>query len=315
MKNLYTIKFASIFILLFITCFCEAQPFAPVGAKWYYTRGKTYNLSTMECVGDTLIGSLLFRKVKVISYKNPQSKRLESMEYLWGNKDSILYYNYHHGNIFKLYDFTKDSGSLVVVHEGMFKPTDAFQIDLWNKDSIDGYSYIVGKKDSIYVNDVWINRQVIHYKDYTAWRMDTRNLSYISPILGSTGYFFGSYTGASVAESDDILRCYDDGDINFKNVHYLQGTCDAISTGTTDLNIERNQLNIYPNPVNQTLMVQWLQNMYINSVSVYNLNGQLILSEKSTLNGIDVSMLSGGVYYVTITTNNGSVYRSKFVKL
>ncbi|MBW7844500.1 MAG: hypothetical protein H3C45_02415, partial [Bacteroidia bacterium] len=222
--------------LLIICCWLmlaqsQAQNFAPIGAKWYYTRGKTNNLNTMEVVSDTTINNLVFKKVKVTSFRDNYTKRLECFEYLSGNNDSILYYNYYHNQVFKLYDFLKKPGDTVVVHESKFKATDAFQSELWGIDSIVGLKYLIDNVDSVMIDQKFERRQIIKQlgNNTNSWRLNTRSLTYAINRIGSLGYFWGAFVGGSVAESDDILRCYSDSNTSYKNPDYLHPDCDLIT--------------------------------------------------------------------------------------
>lgn len=75
----------------------------------------------------------------------------------------------------------------------------------------------------------------------------------------------------------------------------------------------KNNFSIYPNPVNNVLNVTMKNEININSVSITDLNGRVILLSNSTNTSIDVSNLSSGVYFVSIETNEGKG-TSKFVK-
>jgi photosystem II stability/assembly factor-like uncharacterized protein len=68
---------------------------------------------------------------------------------------------------------------------------------------------------------------------------------------------------------------------------------DVLGTNEFDLN----NITVYPNPVNTVLNVSAVDT--VNKVEVYNVRGQLLLSEsKSAITSIDMSNLSNGVYFV-----------------
>jgi hypothetical protein len=74
--------------------------------------------------------------------------------------------------------------------------------------------------------------------------------------------------------------------------------------------IEENQLalsgtRIYPNPVSNTL--HFISTT--NSVSIFDLNGKLILSANNNTSAIDISMLGEGVYFIDLDG-----VKSKFIK-
>ena len=70
-----------------------------------------------------------------------------------------------------------------------------------------------------------------------------------------------------------------------------------------------NTIKIYPNPSSSLISID---NMSVKIVKIFNLRGQLLLTERNT-NQINVETLSKGVYLLSIQTKNG-LYSSKFVK-
>lgn len=77
-----------------------------------------------------------------------------------------------------------------------------------------------------------------------------------------------------------------------------------------DFNID-SIIQVYPNPVVETLQVKIPQSLVLNAIKIYNLNGQLVLVEKS--NQMNVNELSKGHYFVIIETNKGAIVK-KIIK-
>ncbi len=76
--------------------------------------------------------------------------------------------------------------------------------------------------------------------------------------------------------------------------------------------INANGLNIFPNPVNQTLFISNVE--MVKQVNIRDLSGKLILiNNKVTAAGIDVSFLNSGAYVIELLTANG-VQNAKFIK-
>ncbi|WP_341200690.1 FG-GAP-like repeat-containing protein [Croceibacter atlanticus] len=74
------------------------------------------------------------------------------------------------------------------------------------------------------------------------------------------------------------------------------------------------QLNVYPNPTHQYLYVEGLQNDTKNtSLQIVDVQGKQVNNVKLNSNRVDVSQLSNGIYFATITINNQS-QTLKFVK-
>ncbi|MCR4965084.1 MAG: T9SS type A sorting domain-containing protein [Bacteroidales bacterium] len=86
------------------------------------------------------------------------------------------------------------------------------------------------------------------------------------------------------------------------NVQVLDGT------GIAENNAE---FKLYPNPVHSTLNIATDEN--IESVEIYNMQGQLLMVEKSNMNTINVGSLASGNYFARIITANGTTTQ-KFTK-
>lgn len=72
-----------------------------------------------------------------------------------------------------------------------------------------------------------------------------------------------------------------------------------------------NSIRIFPNPVTNILYVESPAN--ITTIEVYDLTGKLIFTKALNKNQIDISPLAKGLYFIKLTTEEGSVVR-KFVK-
>ena len=83
-----------------------------------------------------------------------------------------------------------------------------------------------------------------------------------------------------------------------------------IELGVEDLN--KFSISINPNPVSETLFVT-SEGRPIQSISVYSITGERVLSEIATTNQIDVSGLKAGLYFAEIATSEGKSMQ-KFIK-
>ena len=65
--------------------------------------------------------------------------------------------------------------------------------------------------------------------------------------------------------------------------------------------------NIYPNPVENQLVISSEEN--IETISIYALNGVMVYSGEYNAEGVDVSDLNAGVYFVNVKTESYDVTR------
>ncbi|WP_147676232.1 T9SS type A sorting domain-containing protein [Algibacter pacificus] len=81
--------------------------------------------------------------------------------------------------------------------------------------------------------------------------------------------------------------------------------------GINDVVLNKDTVKLYPNPVSDRLFIT--SEELIESVSIYTINGQLVKQSNTTINGIDVSNLSSGLYLLNIKSNSTSLSK-KFLK-
>ena len=81
------------------------------------------------------------------------------------------------------------------------------------------------------------------------------------------------------------------------------------TTGLNDLYATNNTIDVYPNPTSNQINFSVLTNVQLTSVT-----GQII-ADKKNVNLLDLSDQPTGIYFLTLTNNNGQVVqRSKIVK-
>ncbi|NHN24472.1 T9SS type A sorting domain-containing protein [Flavobacterium jejuense] len=73
------------------------------------------------------------------------------------------------------------------------------------------------------------------------------------------------------------------------------------------------QFTLYPNPVKDVLHFNSKENLEIQSVEIYNMLGQIVISVPNASKSIDVSSLTNGDYFVKVNTEKGSA-TTKLIK-
>jgi len=87
-----------------------------------------------------------------------------------------------------------------------------------------------------------------------------------------------------------------------------------VELGTKDFEFN-NYFTIYPNPTSGVLNITSKQNIAMQSISIYNVLGQIVVSVPNTkgVNSVDVSSLSTGNYFIKVVSDKG-ISNTKFVK-
>lgn len=134
---------------------------------------------------------------------------------------------------------------------------------------------------------------------------------------GVWDYGFTRIQSDSLNFTDDAkirFRCVgsaNDDAIYIKDVGiYVRG---SNLTGISDQSRSEDEIWVYPNPVNSTLFIK-KDNHISCYYSIINSVGQVILQDELDGNGVDVSFLQQGVYYINIKVQNGEVVTRKFMK-
>ncbi len=74
-------------------------------------------------------------------------------------------------------------------------------------------------------------------------------------------------------------------------------------------------ISIYPNPVADLLFINTTTDVQIETFNFYDVAGQLVqVSTDNWVEGIDVSNLQGGTYFIEIRLDNGVIFTEKFIK-
>lgn len=99
-------------------------------------------------------------------------------------------------------------------------------------------------------------------------------------------------------------------DVDFDPNRHIISKNNNATLGLNALDLT-NVIQLIPNPTSADLTVEYPQNINIENIEVYSNLGQLVLEiQQPTLN---VSSLSNGVYFLTLTTSEGTFHK-KFIK-
>ncbi|WP_163397327.1 T9SS type A sorting domain-containing protein [Flavobacterium fluviatile] len=131
------------------------------------------------------------------------------------------------------------------------------------------------------------------------------NTTIYSALTGSTGAYLFFYTFnpfQGMAGTD-----YNINNIFVNKIEF--GTTNNPSLGTAKYNAF--EFTMFPNPVHETLFVSTEEPL--EKVEIFNILGKLVLIQKNESNQMNVSSLSGGVYFAKLTSKNG-VSTRKFIK-
>ena len=99
-------------------------------------------------------------------------------------------------------------------------------------------------------------------------------------------------------------------DFEFDPNKHIISNFNNTTLGLNTVNLA-NVIQLIPNPTSADLRVEYPQNISIKNIQVYSNLGQLVLETQNPL--MNVTSLSNGVYFLTITTSEGTFHK-KFIK-
>lgn len=110
-------------------------------------------------------------------------------------------------------------------------------------------------------------------------------------------------------DCDATLGCVDpqDGTGLYASLTGCQANCNSTSVNNEDIK----GLNIYPNPVNNTLHISTDKN--INKIEIYDALGRIVISENNPKSTINVEQLESGIYSIAILFDDEKIIK-RFTK-
>ena len=123
--------------------------------------------------------------------------------------------------------------------------------------------------------------------------------------------YFGYFNGILYSQPMGISVFI--GNDGLEHMHIGNGSpgfwLDFVRAELAIVDLTKNRIQIYPNPAQDVLSIESQQP--IESVKIYNLQGQLI--KKDSSNSVDVSQLTTGLYFAQVTVE-GNTITKKFIK-
>lgn len=120
--------------------------------------------------------------------------------------------------------------------------------------------------------------------------------------IGSNKGIINGAMASAVGGWTYLLCMSENGELIYMNPNYE--SCYLI-TGINDN--EKPIIQIYPNPVKNLLRIENINNIEIGSISLINLNGQIVKQFNSLKNQLDISDISSGLYILKISYKNGEL--------
>ncbi len=288
----------SIFLMCFILFafyISNGQSWANAGASWTYSYNElfSYGYVKIERIGDTLINNKqcdVLEKIKY-GYTFPGYYDTLELDHEYTYEDSGRIWIYRGNQFWTLYDFNISVGSSWICQGNN---STCPQLGEFNLDSI----------SSIIINDDTL--KVLHSSPSpsSGWH-------FVGPIvekIGCLGYMLPEPICVFDAEEGGPLRCFSDS----SGWSYETGiipSCNYLNeiySPTKDVGIK-----LFPNPASTGFNIRFsnLNNSEINTISIYNYQGQLLdtFSIKNRDTYYSTNNLLNGIYIIRARNNNTNI--------
>jgi hypothetical protein len=309
----------SLFFLLFITLQAFSQeyqyvPFPKTGAFWserFYSHDEFDDEKTMnECFAvngeDTIINDHTYTKV----YYFQDSVFDKSTAYCIGGirEDSLKQVYYIGEQIHQLkpqLQYQESGVEIMLFDFGIEVGDTIMEI---NSDAPREANLFVSRIDTIELGGVLRKQFFFKWYDDSHW-----GFSWIEGVGSTRGLLFVS--GVIPYSFNNRLRCFfQDGELVYHNSEYDE--CFGDFVGVEDLELQKGNVIVQPNPVVNDLVVFNFRGCLIKFISIYNNSGSLVDSyavNNSESVSLNFSQQNSGVYYYKAFTLAGEFVSGKFI--
>ena len=154
----------------------------------------------------------------------------------------------------------------------------------------------------------------------TSVSFSVHGMAFVAPTVayvymeGDEGY---RYTDTLDANSNVSFDGLDENAFYYVTIVDANGCEITIEVDLANLNVGVNEaevsaLSVYPNPATNVLNLQ--ASTAISKVDVVNIIGETVITETGTVNAVDISGLTSGLYIARVHTANGQTAIVKFTK-
>lgn len=290
----------NIFAIICITA--TAQNYSQVGAIGHYNVRSTFapgnlfnSYATLETVKDTFINNFPCKKLIETNYDFNGRIQGRAAHFIQNNGAQVFFFYKDSTSSWvrdTLYNFALTQGESYTFYQDIYQPV-TVTIDSVSSMTINGVSRVVQHLRSSHVG--------IYLEDMA--------------VEGLGALFFFMPWGDSDPRGG--IRCYQDSTIGFYQ-NLAADTCDYIYVGLEDLQLNKSNVSIYPNPTNSNLNVEWLPNQQINHLQLIDVQGKVIQSINQDLNQsnsyqINLENVNNGIYFLKVFSEVGVVAK-KLIK-
>lgn len=262
----------------------ENKTWNVLAVAFQFPNDSSYSTLSYKFTGDTIINSESYKKLYSSNEENPVNWNLWCFMREDADKRVWLRMVSEEAE-FLMYDFSIDVGDSVLV--GIYEPVYLF---------VDSISEITINQTER--KKYWLSCKI----------MPEYNETWIEGIGSNKGICW-SGSAFLVGGWYRFLCMSENGELIYMNPNYE--SCYLI-TGINE--IEKQLVNIYPNPAKNILVIENNKHIGIESISIIHINGQLIKHFDSKKTQLDISEFPSGLYVLKISYKNGELTKKIIIE-
>ncbi|MBI5539606.1 MAG: T9SS type A sorting domain-containing protein [Bacteroidia bacterium] len=251
--------------------------------------------------------------LKVTKYRDGTIIPNVTINSSWANLSTGAYCDYNnvptnsisYGRLYNWYTVNDIHG---ICPDGWYVPTDEDWGSLLS--FLGGDSFSGGLlKETGTVHWTSPNTGATNASGFTALPAGTRYIDGVFGLIGSQGRFWSS-TEYNITQAWWLILTNSSAASNKSyNVKTYGVSIRCIKDTATNVNeiINKNRINIHPNPFNDNLQIDFAESIY--NIQIFNITGECILQKElnNNTNIIETGAIKAGYYLLRITTTNGIV--------
>ncbi len=214
------------------------------------------------------------RRVKIVNNKLIFSQALKHI--LCSGNNEIDYFDINSSKFYNLYNFNLNEGDTAISYCPNFQSLTYSRIDSIRTEMIGLRTLKVQYHRELFINNSTCN---------LSWR--------VIEGIGSVKYLFPQYAAVDPPEGGFLLCYKEDENIIYPEEH---PECEFITASDDE---SKNELKVYPNPVNRKL---YLKGGSIELALLFDVNGKQLIMSKSR--EIDLEEFQDGFYFIKLVSKS-----------
>lgn len=133
--------------------------------------------------------------------------------------------------------------------------------------------------------------------------------------VGSNVGIIWKYSVSTIMMGQYLLCSYVDGQKTGYHNRKYNGACSITTGNIQSLDSNDYIISLYPQPAKDKLFIKAENGINITGYAIYNIQGQLILSQQeNAVTEVDLSHIPNGTYYIKMATDNDRYTSKVFIK-